>query len=78
MTDPQGVHMEAQLIPPHLNCIKNKHTRLENQSDPISQVQLASDSGNDLAGHLFVLTLTDDGPHPHSSASKLWNSCAKF
>ena len=37
-----------------------------------------SDCSDDLAGHLFALTLTDNGPNATESANKLWNSRADF
>ena len=37
-----------------------------------------SPTADSIAGRLFALTLTDDGPNANSIPNKLWSSCAEF
>ena len=69
-----GISMDSRLIPAHLNHVQEKSTI------SLTAIQKSPyDSHPDgLVGHLFALTLTDDGPDPKSSASKLWNSCTEY
>ena len=84
--NPDGILMEVWLIPVHLNCIKNEHSnevKIMSSPAPPPQAVPSSESTteeqiNDMTGHLFPLTLTDEGPDPNTTASKLWNSHASF
>ncbi|KAF9221460.1 hypothetical protein BS17DRAFT_768732 [Gyrodon lividus] len=71
---PKGMLMEARLLATHLKCVKDKHTAW---NAPTSAPSPNSSTNMDqIAGQLFALTLTDDGPK--SLTSKLWNSCTEF
>lgn len=45
---------------------------------PLPTIDSESDRSDDLAGRLFALTLTDNGPNATESTNKLWNSRADF
>lgn len=47
---------------------------------PTSSESLEQDdtSLTELTVHLFSLTITDEGPDPHTTVSKLWNFHANF
>ncbi|KIM52117.1 hypothetical protein SCLCIDRAFT_32917, partial [Scleroderma citrinum Foug A] len=66
--------MDLRLIPAHLKCVQ------EESKISLTAIQKSpyDSHPNGLVGHLFALTLTDDGPDPKSSASKLWNSHAEY
>ncbi|KAI9463751.1 hypothetical protein HD554DRAFT_2175465 [Boletus coccyginus] len=67
---PRGMLMEARLIPPHLKHLQDEHSA--QCSSASVGLQLPTGSGADaIAGHLFDLTLTDDGPDPVALANKL-------
>ncbi|KIJ64131.1 hypothetical protein HYDPIDRAFT_29015 [Hydnomerulius pinastri MD-312] len=80
-----GMLMEARLVPVHLNHVRDELAKLDGthecplwtSTDIPSAGQVETDA-NDLAGHLFALTVTDEGPSPQSHISKLWNSHADF
>ena len=64
--DVDGVLMDTRLMPVHVNRVQEECSRHKG---------FASD---DLAGHLFGLTLTDDGPNQRAGADKLWKLCADY
>ncbi|KAL4075054.1 hypothetical protein V8B97DRAFT_2022635 [Scleroderma yunnanense] len=66
--------MDSQFIPAHLKCVQ------EESKICLSSIQKNSHDShsNDLASHLFTLTLTNNGPDLKSSANKLWHSCANY
>ena len=66
--------MDLQLIPAHLKCVQQE----SKISLTVIQKSPHDSHPDDIAGHLFTLTLTDDGRGPKSSASKLWNSHAEY
>ncbi|KAH7884947.1 hypothetical protein F5I97DRAFT_1304560 [Phlebopus sp. FC_14] len=74
--------MEARLIPMHVNRVKAERTRATNVQPPIQFLlhnpESAANVLDDLAGHLFGLTVTNDGPSPRSHANKPRNSRADF
>ncbi|KAI6025986.1 hypothetical protein F5J12DRAFT_780725 [Pisolithus orientalis] len=45
-------------------------------SPPVQQSTI--DAVDSVTGHLFVLTITDDGPDPGTTVNKLWHSCTDF
>ncbi|KAI6168928.1 hypothetical protein EDD17DRAFT_1749346 [Pisolithus thermaeus] len=51
-------------MPAHLKRVQVECSRCEDSSL------------KDLTGHLFALTLMDDGPDPNATANKLWKLCA--
>ncbi|KAI6013664.1 hypothetical protein BKA83DRAFT_19615, partial [Pisolithus microcarpus] len=61
-----GVLMDARVMPTHLKRVQVERSRREDSSL------------KDLTGHLFALTLTDDGPDPNATADKLWKSRAHY
>jgi len=58
--DVDGVLMDTWLMPVHVNRVQEECSRHKGFAS------------NDLAGHLFGLTLTDDGPNQRAGADKLW------
>jgi len=66
--------MDSRLIPAHLKRVQEE----SKISLTVIQKSPHDSHPDDIAGHLFALTLTDDGPDPKSSASKLWNSRAEY
>ena len=80
--------MESCLTPIHLKRVQDQvcqHPSASVAHSP-SSPPLASDGASNamsdnmdrLAGHLFALTLTDDGPDPVMHTNKMWNSHADF
>ncbi|KAL4062083.1 hypothetical protein V8B97DRAFT_1878202 [Scleroderma yunnanense] len=66
--------MDSWLIPAHL-----KHVQEESKICLSSIQKNSHDShSDDLASHLFTLTLTNNGPDPKSSANKLWHLHANY
>ena len=71
---PDGISMDSRLIPAHLKRVQEE----SKISLTVIQKSPHDSHPDDIAGHLFALTLTDDGPDLKSSASKLWNSRAEY
>ncbi|KAI6168019.1 hypothetical protein EDD17DRAFT_1503685 [Pisolithus thermaeus] len=65
-SDANGILMDAQVMPAHLKRVQVECSRCEESSL------------KDLTGHLFALTLMDDGPDPNATADKLWKSCGDY
>ncbi|KAI6163465.1 hypothetical protein EDD17DRAFT_1507189 [Pisolithus thermaeus] len=59
-SDANGILMDTQVMPAHLKRVQVERSRCEESSL------------KDLTGHLFALTLMDDGPDPNATADKLW------
>ena len=80
--------MESRLIPIHLKCVQDQASQQPSVSiaHSPSGSPLASDNASNatldsmdcLAGHLFTLTLTNDGPDPVMHMNKMWNSHTNF
>ncbi|KAI6094548.1 hypothetical protein F5141DRAFT_1223693 [Pisolithus sp. B1] len=70
---PKGILIQSRLLAMHLKRIKDECNSTD--SDPVLPEHNSLDS---ITGHLFALTLTDEGPNPTSVPSKLWNSRAEF
>lgn len=64
--DTNGIRIDARVMPAHLKRVQDERSRCK------------VDPSKDLAGHLFALTLTDDGPDPNATADKLWKSRAQY
>ncbi|KIK20353.1 hypothetical protein PISMIDRAFT_105907, partial [Pisolithus microcarpus 441] len=79
--------MDSRLIPAHLKRVRAEYAakRTSVDSRPPSspnrssdETGSSSDTADSIAGHLFALTLTDDGPDTQRTPSKLWSSRVEF
>ncbi|KAF8833500.1 hypothetical protein BDN67DRAFT_1017483 [Paxillus ammoniavirescens] len=79
--------MNSHLIPAHLKRVRAERAAKCTPADgppPSSPNSSSNETGissaavDSIAGHLFALTLTDNGPDAERTPSKLWSSCADF
>ncbi|KAI5987195.1 hypothetical protein EDD15DRAFT_2372598 [Pisolithus albus] len=82
--NPNSILMEAKALSMHLHRVRAeraKSTTILPHPPPVSpplKVAAQATGLDDLAGRLFALTVTDDGPNPNSLTSKLWHSRAEI
>lgn len=75
---PKGMLMEAHAIPAHLKRLQDEQAPDHMSNDRAHLSSTNPPTADSITGHLFALTLTDDGPNTNSIPNKLWSSRAEF
>ena len=75
---PKGVLMEAHAIPAHLKHLQDEQAPDHTSNDRAHLSSTDPPTADSIAGHLFALTLMDDGLNTNSIPNKLWSPCAEF
>ena len=82
--DPKGVLIDVKALALHLHRVRQELTHQGNAVPHPPPMISPPDPSNDtcgldeISGRLLALTITDEGLHPNSTTSKLWNTRDEF